>query len=792
MSKEVLKKQIRYKKLWFAIKKRWYVVMASVLAALVLAFIVNRYKVPQYRVSATVFVKNLQPPVSDPANLLFSEGMAYSKFANTIDQSFMLRSFPMVASAIEKLDFSISYYDDQMLNQLKVFNQFGNGEVNAFLSGMLSQIELYNQSPIKLLIDPKSANVPFDEELHLILRDITQYSMTINGKTSHHAFGEAVNLDGFQFVVNLVYPDKVQQHANMVIKINRYEDLVFYYRENLQVQPIINESSILKVSIVGENSEKEIDFINQLTETVIEQDLAEKNYNAEKTVEFINQQLAVNTDSLQIVEGELQRFKQENSSVELSKKGEQLFGNIQELEKEKADLMLSNQYFDYLLSSLQQSENVEQLPVPASVGIDDPILNQLISQLVTMHLETKMLRLKLNTNNRTNPMLLEKEAALEELKRNIFTNVHNQKTTNEIAINDLERRIKQFSFSLQRLPGAERKLVNIQRNYTLNENLYMLLMEKKLEASITAASNVSDYKVVESAMIDGPPVGISKILIYLSLLVVGIGAPLSFFYLQILLNNKIQSKQDIELYTDKPILGSIVHADQESLQNQHSLLYECFRHIRANLIYLTPKRDTKVIVVTSSESGEGKSFCTWHLARVLAMSFKKTIIIDTDMRKQARENQNKEEGLSEFLAGMVSDEKIINGTDNEFLNHIKAGKIPPNPGELILSEKMTVLLENLKQNYEYIIIDTPPVGIVADSMALLKGADVIFCITRANFTNADQFNFTIQRLMDNQANQLNILFNDTETSNLSNYGNYYYIKNGKQETEKKRNEEQKI
>lgn len=783
MSNKTSKKQIQYKKLLLTAKKRKYWFAGSVLGTLFFAFLFNYFKVPEYRVNATVFVKSLQPSLSDPANLIFSEGLPRTNLTNTIDQSFMFRSFPMVAAAIDKLNFSISYYDNRILNQLGLPHQLFDGKIGAVLADMSNQVELYNQSPVKMEVAPDAENIPYDEEMYLIIKNKANYSITLEGETSTHAFGKSVNLNGFKFLLTLVYPEKIDQYTYLTMKLHRYEDLVFAYRDDIQVQPILNESSILKVSIVGENPAKEIDFINRLTEAVIEQDLKEKNYNAEKTVDFIDQQLAVNSDSLEVVEDELQRFKQENSAIELSSKGEQLFGNIQELEKEKALLSVSNQYFDYLLESLNQNESVEQLAVPASVGMDDPVLTQLISQLVNTQLEVKAIQRQLSEGNTSDPSLVNKKGAVEELKQNILTNVQNRKATNAITIENLDRRITQYSSSLDRLPSAERKLVNIRRIYTLNENLYMLLMEKKVEAGITANSNVSDYKVVESAMVAGPPVGIPKRLLVFIALIAGIGLPLGFFFLQILLSNKIQSREDIELYTDHPILGSIVHADQESMQNPRSLLYECFRHIRANLMYLTPKQDAKIIMVTSSTSGEGKSFCTWHLGRVLAMSFKKTVIIDSDMRKHEGVRKISGDGLSEYLAGMVDDSKIIHHTENELLDHIKSGRIPPNPAELMLSKNMGTLLEKLKQDYEYIIIDTPPVGIVADSMAFMKSADVIFCIVRANYTDTDQFNFTIQKLADIQPNHLSIMFNGASISTPSNYGNYYYDGNNKKDSQ---------
>ncbi len=774
MNHKISKKQIQYNKLLRRAKSHRYWLIGSVLLALFFAFLFNHFKVPEYRVNATVFVKSMQPSLSDPANLIFSEGVPRTNLTNTIDQSFMFRSFPMVAAAIDKLNFSISYYDNRILNQLSLPPHLFDGKVGGFLADISNQVELYNQSPVKLEVAADATSIPYDEEVPLIIKSKERYSITLMGETSTHAFGQPVDLHGFKFLLTLIYPEKTDRFTYLTLKVHPYEDLVFTYRDDIQVQPILNESSILKISIVGKNPEKEIDFINRLTEAVIEQDLKEKNYNAEKTVDFIDQQLAVNSDSLKVVENELQRFKQENSAIELSSRGEQLFGNIQELEKEKALLSVSNQYFDYLVKSLRQNENVEQLAVPASVGIDDPVLTQLISQMVNIQLEVKAIQRQLSAGNTGDATLMNKKAAVEELKQNILVNIQNRKAANAIAIDNLNRRITQYSSSLDRLPSAERKLVNIKRIYTLNENLYMLLMEKKVEAGITATANVSDYKVVESAMVDGPPVGISKLLLIFLALVVGIGLPLGFFFLQILLSNKIQSKEDIELYTDHPILGSIIHADEDSKQNSHSLLYECFRHIRANLMYLTPKQETKIIMVTSSTSGEGKSFCTWHLARVLAMSFKKTVIIDSDMRKHDGIKKISGDGLSEYLAGMVDDSKIIRPTENELLDHIKSGSIPPNPAELILSKNMEALLEKLKQDYEYIIIDTPPVGIVADSMAFLKSADVIFCIARANYTNTDQFSFTIQKLTDIQPNHLSIMFNDAPISNSSHYGNYYY------------------
>ena len=387
--------------------KKWYIILICVILFSVIAYFHNKYSIPKYQVKAVIEVNKNQS--ADPLGLIFSQNNRLA--SNFTDEIVKLKSIPILLSTIKDLDFAVNYYDE---NPLQL-------------------IELYKDSPIRLNIDANSTNIPYGKQWICKFIDEKNFRLNTGEKEKVFEFGEKAKINDFVFSIDLIKPEDINNYNHIIFKINKLYDIIREYQGKLNLHTLYDNSSLLQISILGTNTNKEMDFINKYIQEVIRFDVNQKRAFSEKSIEFIDNQLAENSDSLQLIEGAIKKFKYQQVPVDPSLESNQLYSNIKQLEQEKANILLSNQYYNYLLESFDESRNVEEIVVPSSMGIQDNILNQLISRLVSLQLDVKLL---MSDNKSKNPLLHEKQQVIKELKSNIISNVKNSKATNEIRMKD--------------------------------------------------------------------------------------------------------------------------------------------------------------------------------------------------------------------------------------------------------------------------------------------------------------------------------------------------------------------
>jgi capsular exopolysaccharide synthesis family protein len=491
-----------------------------------------------------------------------------------------------------------------------------------------------------------------------------------------------------------------------------------------------------------------MDFLNGLIANYQEYNLEKKNATATRTIEFITEQINGITDSLRTAERQLEKFKNENVLTDLSGEALRLYQKAEEVEKEKMELAIRQNYYKYLLDYIKTNPTMDQVILPSSVGLNDEILSDLISKMVDLQLDMKLM---LSQDKLENPIVNERKKRISELKENILESVRNQQSVDKIKQGYLEQELKTLEKSLDRLPGAERKLVSITRNYTLLENLYIFLLQKRAEAGISRASTVSDIEVVNPPRA-GVFISPQPVRNYLIAAFAGISVPVLIFVLLEFFNTRVQSREDIEKLTKIPFIGGVGHKrdsdNQVVLKAPKSAIAESFRALRSNLNYFIGNRDQAVFLITSSISGEGKTFSSINLASVFALSGRRTLIIGADMRRPkifADFGLSNQAGLSNYLAGLSGFSEVVQKTVHENLDLVSGGPVPPNPSELLLTKGMDDFILEAKKHYSYIIIDTPPLGIVTDAFILTKYADHTLFIVRQDYTpkillrNAEEF-----------------------------------------------------
>ena len=379
-------------------------------------------------------------------------------------------------------------------------------------------------------------------------------------------------------------------------------------------------SGVINLSVSGPNPGKEIDFMSGLIRNYQAYDLEKKNQTAIRTVDFIKEQLHKISDSLRLFEGQLQHFKQGNrTSGNMSMEGQRIFDRIESLEIQKTEVLVKSNYYDYLRKYIAESKNLDQVIIPTSLGITDPVLISLISKIIELQLDIKLF---IDREKTMNPLVTNKINRLNELKREVLESMEGLRSTDQIKVDFLNKQIAAVEKQIGYLPLAERQLISIQRNYSLLENLYVFLMQKKSEAEISKASNTSDIIEVNPPMLAGGPTSPNVGQNYIIGILVGFGLPLLIFVILELLDTRVQSREDIEKITSIPFIGGIGHKqgefNLEVLKSPKSSIAESFRALRSNLNYFVSQNGKSVFLITSSISGEGKTFTSINLASVFS------------------------------------------------------------------------------------------------------------------------------------------------------------------------------
>tara|TARA_Y100000589_G_scaffold72779_1_gene65764 strand:- start:10651 stop:13071 length:2421 start_codon:yes stop_codon:yes gene_type:complete len=761
----------------------WKYIFLSIIFFLIIGFLYNRYSTKIYKSSTTLLIKE-ESNNSLGSDDVFEGLDLFGGQKNIKNEIGILESFSLTKKTLQDLNFRISYYH----------------------SGNLKSDDIYKKTPFIIDVDeyhPQLINQKFNIKLisedEFILTanfdNVKLFNLSTETYVSNkeldinydalHKFDEIIKTDFFNFSIskNDLSLFKDENWSNYFFVISSYNELTEIYRKKLEVIEIEKDASILKISLEGPNAVKINDFLNKFTELYLAKDLDEKNQITSNTIQFINQQLTSISDSLSNVESTLENFKEKNPKIELSQKEYGAFYQLEKLEQEKAILELNNKYYVSLEEYLLKNNNVNNIVAPSTMGIEDLLLNNHISELTKLY--SQLNEVSVNSKQE-HPLVISLKEQIKNTKEKLIENIDNVISSSDLTLKDINLRISEIEGLIGNLPQNERILLNIQRKFNLNENIYNYLLEKRAEASITKASNISDHKIIDMPrLVSNLPIRPNTLLIYFFSIIIGIFFPTILISLYFLFNNKIIDKKDIDQITSIPLLGKIMHNNSGynlvNINSPKSGIAEAFRSIRTNIQYLASDKSQKVICITSSIGGEGKTFVAMNLASIFSITQGKTILIGADMRKPKIFNDFKlanDIGLSSYLSSQNSKEEVIQNTEFENLDIILSGPIPPNPSELLSLNKMEEFIKELKKTYQNIIIDTPPIGLVTDGLILMNHSDVNIYVIRQNFTTKDMLNNFNETIIKNNVVNMNLVINDISIDKNSygygyGYGNTY-------------------
>lgn len=747
----------------------WPLYVTCIFLGLIVVFLFHRYSVEEYQVQGSILIKQN----SSPETRILDRSNIFSGTNNLENDILLLTSKNLAAAALSTLHFNVTYY----------------------ASTNIKEVELYDQSPIRVEVNTEYPQLEMgeitftmlDENSFILTREESGFFDFLSAKADGpvdseilnkpYQFGEEIPSSLVHFSIRKI--KNLTPGDQLSFVIHNPISIVDDYSRAITVRPINSYGTVLQVSMATKVVEKGRDYVNSLMDAYIEYSLKEKNQMTENTLKFLDEQLQFVEDSLKTVERKILNFKVQNKLLDVNSEFGGVLSNIQGLEDQIQSIDFELQYYQSLQEYLEKKgKDYSDILAPSLVGINDGSLNSLINNLISVSLERRKLLAQVNENH---PSVREFDEQITKLRENIFENIDNL-VSNTIdkkkrALAMLGDEDKEFS----KLPQAEADFMSLNREFKLRENLYNYLLEKRAEAGIAKASNISDNSILDYAR-KGDLIFPKKAQNYGLAFGLGLFIPLALLLLYHYLNNKIVDQVQLKNVLRIPLLGTIGHSTKDTnmlvMDHPKSMVSESFRSLRSALFYLASEKKCKKILVTSSVSGEGKTFVSINLASAISLSGKKTILIGLDLRRPKISEYlgvASVTGLSNYLVDKATREEIIVQTPYENLFVVPSGPIPPNPAELLLKQKMEDFLESLNEEFDVVVMDTPPIGLVSETMDLMKFSDVNLYIVRQDYTHKRYLLMINDLYANDQVDQIYAVFNGMKAGlDVYDFGGYNY------------------
>lgn len=765
-----------FKGLLLKIISYWKWFLISLIIAFTIAYQVNIRKEKIYGMQTMVAIKEESNPFfTSNTSLVFNWG-GVSDQVNGI--STILKSRSHNELVVEKLQFYIDYLEQGKYNYIDSY-----GAVPFFvdidkskgqLAGTLISIKFLSENEYVI-------SIPFENNLvSLINYSSNSYSNTSvqpGNFSKKYKAGEQVNLPFLNWKLQITDNPGFYKGKEYFVRFNDFDGTVAGYR-GIAVDADKSGGSILTLSMQGGNKSRMVDYLNSTVKMLIKIQLDGKNQFATNTIRFIDSTLVAMESQLKQTGNELKSFQKDKNIFEVQDGGLKVSDKIMNFDIEKDQITRKIAYYNSLKSYLNNSADYSRLPAPSVAGIEDPNIIANVSKLIALSTQRSEMAYAVKSEK----IFKDFDNQMEAVKNVLQENIISAKSSLVYDLSVMNAKIGQAESTVKRLPEEQQELLKIKRKYDLNDNIYTEFLQKRNEAEIVKASNLSDIHFIDPAKdIGGGLIGPKTSANYILALFLGILIPLIFVFGIFFINNSIQNEDDISKLTQIPLLG-VIGLNKGALNlavfdKPKSALSEAFRGIRSSLQFLYKKQQvngSKTLMITSSISGEGKTFCSINIATVFALSEKKTVIVGLDLRKPRLADEFKLTtplGVVNYLIKQNSLEEITSSTVVPNLDVILSGPIPPNPSELILSDAMSELIEELKLKYDYIILDTPPVGLVADSLELVQFSDVVLYIVRQNYTKKEMITLLNNRIKRGELSNVSIVLNGYE--NKAKYGAAY-------------------
>ena len=732
----------------------WYLFVIALVIALGLSMLKNRRWIPTYYSQGTIVIKE-SGTYGGSASALMSGFGVDAGYKNVNNQMIMLGSYDLMSRVVDSLPFMNVEYITQ---------------------GRFKTRQLYRQTPIVVettRLDARAYEILYQVNFN---HDGTMHISSTNENMPLEIdahYGEPIHCPYFDGTI--LPTELMTNNGKIYFRFRSHESLVDEFMSRLQLSFVTEGSTVLALSLVSETPQRDCEFIDELAKIYLLQNLEQKNEVAENSIRFINEQLTNLQSSLQVSEGAMTDFRQENKFVDVNSYAGQLMGRIAAYDQQSMELRLRETYFDYLIKYIHDNIEKDAVIAPTTMGVNEPMLVGLVQQLNDLRIQRGELTEK-------NVYYAKYTKDIENVKTAIEEIVTSMRASLEIEKADLANRYQEVERSIKQLPQKELQMVAIERNYRIDDNYYTFFLQKRAEAEIQKASNTPDNSIMDKARTTAIMNAKAKKKTTSTYLVIGFLIPMILIILSELLNNKIRSPKDVLKLKSFRLIGTLRHAKSQNptlvRASPRSSYAEMLRAIRTRMEFVLRRKDKMVICVTSTESGDGKTYLSTNLAALYAMTGKKTLLVDLDLRKpniHTKLGLENGPGASNYLIGDAELEDIYVRNTPFGFDFVRAGTIPPNPGELVHSDKLAKTIEEARKIYDFIIIDTSPIGLVPDAYAVIEHSDLCLYVIRCMQTNKSFCKQTLEQVADvvDNPEKVQLVLSDIPTEGRHSYGSGY-------------------
>lgn len=740
---EQLEKYIVHWK-WFAL---------AIILSLLVAYIFLRYSTPLYKATSTIIVKDDKKGGAASEFAAFSDKGLLGSGKNNVDNEIeILKSRTLVEKTVASLKFNVLY-----INQ-----------------GRVKAVELYKNVPIALTFSAfnlENKNKSYNFRIEYVSDSSYKLFENEDKEIGVFKYGKTINLEKGQLnvVKNSKSFEQITPNFSIDCIVHPIKNIAQNFKAGLSVTALSKNTSIIELSYIDPVGERAEDFLNALVEIYNADAIADKNLVSEKTSEFISQRLELITNELTDVEKNVEGFKRQNNLTDIPSEAGQFLESATEYEKIIIETQMQQNLVNSIIEFLKNSNPDEMIPTNILSGETEA--SQAIQDYNNLLLERNRIASNATLDN---PVVKNLDRKIQALKQNVGMSLNRMKSSLAIKKRDLDIQGNIISGKKAQVPELERKFRIIDRQQKVKEALYLYLLQKREETALALAATVENAKVVDSALVAKTPVSPQKNIIFLIALLVGLVVPFIIIFIIDFLDNKIKTRKDIEERLMVPFIGDVPKSisNTELIQsNSRSSSAEALRIVRTNLDFMlnrVPEGRAKTIFVTSTFPKEGKTFIAVNLAGTFALSGKKVLLVGMDIRNPKFDEYLKlpAKGVTTFLSSsnLNLSELIVKQPDYENFYVIPAGVIPPNPAELLMGQKVDEMFEILKKEYDYIIVDTAPVGLVTDTILIAKNADTFIYVTRANYLDKRMLAIPEKLYKEGKLPNMAMLLNDTITS----------------------------
>ena len=753
---------------------KWF--LLSLLITFTIAYQVNIRKEKIYGMETVIVVKEESNPLfTSNTSLVFNWG-GTSDQVQTISTTLQSRSHNELV--VDKLQYYIDYL---VQGEYNLIDAYGAVPFYVIIDKSKGQL-VGSHIGIKFLNESEyEIRIPFENNSVSLLTYATDsYSNTaveVGDFVKKYKVGELVSLPFLNWKLQIKDNPGFYKDNEYFVQFNDFDATVAAYK-GINVKTDDKGSSIITLGMQGTNKARMVEYLNSTVKMLIKRQLDGKNKFATNTIAFIDSTLVAMESQLKETGDELKSFRKDKNIFDVEEGGAKFSDKILEFDVTRDEVTRKITYYNSLKSYLNNSVDYSKLPAPSVAGIEDPNIVVNVSKLISLSTQRSEMAYAVKSDK----IFKDFDNQMMAVKNVLLENISAAKASLQYDLAMVNSKINETESTIKQLPEDQQELIKIKRKYDLSDNIYSTFLQKRSEADIVKAANLPDIHFIDPAKdVGGGLIGPKTSVNYVLALFLGILIPLLSIFGIFFINNSIQNAEDVSKLTQIPMIGVVGvnsdHTDLAVFDKPKSALSESFRAIRSSLQFLYKKQlvsGAKTLMITSSISGEGKTFCSINIATVFALSEKRTVIVGLDLRKPklfGEFNLINDVGVVNYLIKQKSIDEIVNHTQIPFLDVILSGPIPPNPSEMILSDGMKELMDELKQKYDYIILDTPPVGLVSDALELAQYCDVTLYIVRQNFTKKEMITLLNNRVKRDELNNTSIILNGFE--NKAKYGGGY-------------------